>query len=123
MLGSNNYGQAYYGQGAAVETTFVLKSLSATVTTTANISFVLLITKTLSASVTTTASLTRQVGLQLSASVSTLATIASSIVKALNVRRASTKILTLANTTRGLDGHRDTKELNLITFTKDTTDD
>lgn len=122
MLGSNNYGQAYYGQGPAVETTFVLKSLSATVTTTADISFVLLITKTLSATVTTTASLTRQVGLQLSATVSTFATIASSIVLALNIRRASTKLLTLANTTRGLDGKRETKELNLTTFTKDTTE-
>lgn len=123
MLGSNNYGQAYYGQGPAVETTFILKTLSATVTTVASISSIKLITKTVTATVTTVASITKQFQKTLLASVTTVGSFATSIVKALNIRRASTKILTLANTTRGLDGTKSTKELNLTTFTKDTTSD
>lgn len=123
MLGSNNFGQAYYGQGPAVETTFILKTVSATVTTVASISDILLINKILTASVTTVASITKQFQLTLLATITTLGFFSSMIVKALNIRRSATKLLVLATTTRGLDGKRDTKELNLITFTKDTTED
>ncbi len=123
MYGSNYYGKAYYGQGPAVGTTFILKSVTGTVTTVAAISSILLITKIVTATVTTTGLIARQIQRSFIASVATTGTIAGLIVKALNVRRTTTKFLTLANTTRSLDDIRVTKELNLTKFTKDTTDD
>lgn len=102
MYGSNYHGQTYYGQGPAVGTTFILQSVSATVTTTGSISFVLLINKFVEATITTTASINRQLGRTFEAVVATTASITSQIVKALNIRRAVTKIITQAATTRRL---------------------
>jgi len=122
MYGSNEYGTGYYGQGPAEGTTFILQIVNATVVTTATISLKLLINYTVSTTVTTTASILRTVGRTLGpATVTTTASITSIVVDALNIRRATTKILTLANTTRSLDFIKKTLGLNLIKHSKDTT--
>jgi hypothetical protein len=124
MLGSNYYGETYYGQGPAVGTTFTLKTVSATVTSSATISFVLLINKTVTATVTATASIAKRFMRTLEASVATSSfPLISRIIKALNIRRASTKSNTPIATTRSLNPVASTKELNLIATTKDITSD
>lgn len=111
MFGANYQGQPYYGQGPAVGTTFVLKTVSASVTTTADISFQLLITKMLSASVTTTASILRTFGRELSASVTATASISDTIIKALNVISGITKFWNGSRNTRGLNSVNTTKPM------------
>lgn len=124
MYGSNYYGQSYYGQGPAVGTTFTLQTVSATVTTTASISSILLINKIVSATVTTTASIVKQFQRTLTATaIVATATFSSIIVKALNIRRATTKLLVISNTSRMINGIRATFGLNIVKTTKDTTDD
>lgn len=123
MIGSNYYGETYYGQGPAVGTTFVLKAVTASVSTVASISSILLVTKIISATVVAAASVSKQFQRSISATVSTIASIADTIVKALNIRRATTKLLTFVSITKNLNERRDTKNLNLDRITLSTTED
>lgn len=123
MYGSNYNGQAYYGQGPAVGTTFILFSVSATVTATASIAFQLLINKTVSTSVTATASILRTIGRSLEASVTSTADISFLLVEGINIRRATAKFLNNYRTTNPLDGSNSTKQLNLVKTTRIITTD
>lgn len=123
MLGSNTFGQAYLGQGPGVGTTFILYSVSATVTSTASISSVLLVNGSVSATVTTTASIARLVMRTLSATVTTTATITSTLVEGINIRSGSTKFLDLFRTTNALDGDRTTDEIDSAKTTRLITTD
>lgn len=123
MLGSNNLGQAYYGQGPAVGTTFILHSVSATVTSTASIAFQLLINHAVSTSVTATASISRMFMRSVASTITTTASITSLLVKGINIRNAKTKFLNMFRKTNTQDGPNTTKQLNLIKTTRIITTD
>lgn len=122
-VGAFTFGSRYYGQGYADTQGFTLHTLSATVSTTASISSILLITKMVAATVTATGIIGRGLFRTLEATVTTAAAVTSSIVEALNIRRAKTKSLILKHTTRALNGVREMLSLNPTLTTKDTTED
>jgi hypothetical protein len=123
MYGSNYHGQAYYGQGPAIGTSYVLHTVSATVTSTAIIASLLLINHTVSATVTATASLLKQVNRTLSATVTATGVFTSLVVLALNLRRATTRSLIKATETFGLNFQKTTEGINFNKTTRDTVED
>ena len=123
MYGSNNFGQSYYGQGPAVGTVFILASVSAALVMLASISSQTLINKVISASIVMVASVNKLFNRTITASVTMLATFASAFFQALNIRHASTKLLTLASSTNPTSVFdRVTKALHLKNTTRSITD-
>jgi hypothetical protein len=124
MYGSNYLGQQFYGGGPAVGTTFTLHTVTGTATTSATIAFQLLINATVSVTITTTATIQRTISKTLTATaLSVVGLISSLVVPALNIRKATTKMLTLATATFNLNAYRNTKDENPIRVAKKTTED
>lgn len=119
MLGANDYGSPYYGQGPTVGSTFTLHTVSAAAIALATISTKILINHAVSATVIAVASISRQFQTALSASAVTVASIASTVVEALNIRRGTTKFLSLVRSTNPVSGFfKSSKPLNVVKTTR-----
>lgn len=121
MLGANYFGEGYFAEGPAVANQHFSKTLSSTIPLLASITSKLVHILMLSATIPLSATLSRSINFMLFASMTTIGILDSFLIKALDLKHAFTKMLTLANDDLPLQGPRSTTSLNLDKFTKDTT--
>lgn len=121
MFGANYLGESYYAQGPFVETPIVLHTVTASAAATAHLLTKVLINAKVVASVVANAFISKQIRKTLLAPVIVSGVLLTKLVKALDIKHATTKLLTLFTEDRTLDSNRSTVGLNFERTTTDTT--